>query len=429
MLKRISLVGGGVMLGLGVAVLASHLALLWGLVPDRDLQRNTDSFREALAIVHENYVDADHASYDGLTEVALKGMVQSLDAHSEFLTATGWRELQEEIKSEFGGIGVQVELRDGKVVVIAPIPNTPGERAGIQRGDEIVRVDGTPIAKLGMEEVVKLLRGKPGTKVAITLYRPALKRNVELTLVREIIKVASVQGARMLPGGIGYIEINEFSQRTGDEFHAALAGLEKENLRGLIIDLRDNPGGLLNAAVAVAGPFFKQGELVVYTQGRTADSREDYDAGGGDKVGPLPLAVLINAGSASAAEIVAGALKDTGRAVIVGERSFGKGSVQSIFQLKGGRGLRLTTAKYYTPGGVSIQAKGIAPEVPVVLSADDDSKLRLQRLRFDLTDPREFAARFGFSPIPDPQLQAAEDVLRGVNLYDRRAVAVSAAAR
>jgi carboxyl-terminal processing protease len=218
----------------------------------------------------------------------------------------------------------------------------------------------------------------------------------------------------MHPGGLGYLQVTQFSERTGREFREALANLEKQGLRGLVIDLRNNPGGLLDAAIDVCNEFFEDGELIVYTQGRTPESRENYYADNGHARRAYPIAILVNGGTASAAEIVAGAMKDTKRAVIVGEKSFGKGSVQSIIELQNGEGLRLTTARYYTPSGITIHEKGILPQVELEVSADDESKIRLQQSRPDLNAPAEFSERFGFQQIEDVQLNAAEEVLAGV---------------
>ena len=421
MLKRFLTLAAGVVLGLGLSLVAARLALAWGLFPNRELDHSSSYVREVLQLVNENYVDAKAAGYDHLAKSAIHGMVESLDPHSEFLESKGYTELEEELSGDFSGIGVQVEMRKGRVTVIAPIAGSPGERAGILRGDEILSVDGKVLEKgLPLDTVIERLRGKPHTKVAIRLFRPAAGRTLDLSLVRELIKFASVRDVHVLPGHIGYIQLTEFSDHTGDEFVTALDRLLKEGIDSLVIDLRNNPGGLLDAAVEVAEPFFKHGELIVYTQGRKASDHEEYRA---ESVGvplQLPVAVLINAGSASAAEVVTGALKDTNRAIVVGERSFGKGSVQSIFKLKNGEGLRLTTARYFTPSGVSIHEKGIAPQVEVVMTPDEDSKLRLQHLRLDVTDPRDFKERFGFAPIEDRQLQAALDVLKGVTLLDER---------
>ena len=283
-------------------------------------------------------------------------------------------------------------------------------------------MDGRELERgLSLDGVVDRLRGKPKTKVRVSLFRPGAGKLIELTLVRELIKLESVREVHVLAPHTGYIQVTEFSDHTGEEFDHALDQLLKEGIDSLVIDLRNNPGGLLDAAVDVAEPFFKKGELIVYTQGRKPSDREEFRAEANGEPLRLPIAILINAGSASAAEVVTGALKDTGRAVVVGERSFGKGSVQSIFKLKNGEGLRLTTARYFTPGGVSIHEKGITPQVAVVMTPEEDSRVRLQHLRPDVADPKDFKERFGFEPIEDRQLQAARDVLRGVNLLAERA--------
>lgn len=419
MLKRILTLAAGVVFGLGLSFVALRAALSWGLFPKPELDRSSAYVREVLQMVNENYVSAPDANYDKLAKSAIHGMVESLDPHSEFLESKDYEELEEELSGDFSGIGIQVEMRKGRVVVIAPIAGSPSDRAGIKRGDELVKVDGKSVEKgTAMDAVIERLRGKAGSPVSIGLFRPSTGRTFELTLKREMIKQESIRVAKVLSPHTGYIQITEFSDHTGDEFVDALNRLLKEGIDSLIIDLRGNPGGLLDAAVEVAEPFFKKNELIVYTQGRKASDHEDYRAQGDGDPLVLPMAVLINAESASAAEVVTGALKDTGRAVIIGERSYGKGSVQSIFKLKNGEGLRLTTARYYTPSGVSIHQKGIAPQVEVVMTLDEDSKLRLQRLRSDVADPKEFKERFGFEPIEDRQLQVARDVLTGVNLLD-----------
>ena len=272
-----------------------------------------------------------------------------------------------------------------------------------------------------MDGIVSRLRGKPQTQVSVGVFRPSTKATMDLNLVREIIKIESVRDVHVIGDGVGYVQLTEFSEHTGEQFSKALDQLLRAGATSLVIDMRNNPGGLLDAAVEVAEPFFKKGELIVSTRGRKATDREDYKAEREGDPLAVPLALLVNAGSASAAEVVTGALKDTGRAVVVGERSFGKGSVQSVFKLKHGEGLRLTTARYYTPSGVSIHEKGIAPHVEVVMTPEEDRKLRRQRARSDITDPQEFKERFGFERIEDRQLQAALDVLKGVRLLDTRA--------
>jgi carboxyl-terminal processing protease len=420
MFKRILTLVTGAALGIALTVAGARVAAAWNLFPNRDLSRSASYVREVMQMVSESYVDEKAATYDRLSKAALHGMVESLDPHSEFLEAKDNQEFEEDLVGEFGGIGIQVETRQGKAVVIAPIANTPGERAGIQRGDVIVSIDGAAVESSSSDNIVSKLRGKPKTKVRVGVFRPSTKITMDLSLVREVIKIDSVRDVHVLADGVGYVQLTEFSEHTGEQFGKALEQLLKEGATSLVVDMRDNPGGLLDAAVEVAEPFFKKGETIVYTQGRKPADREDYKAEAeGDPLN-IPLAILINSGSASAAEIVTGALKDTGRAVIVGERSFGKGSVQSVFKLKNGEGLRLTTAKYYTPSGVSIHEKGIAPNVEVVMTPEEDGKLRRQHARPDITEPKEFKERFGFEPIEDRQLQAALDVLKGVRLLDER---------
>jgi len=487
MLKRILMAFVGSLCGVLLAVGVLRVAVAFGWLGERGLRESADYLREVIGLVNAHYVDGQGvaASPEGLAREAIRNLVGSLDPHSEFLEAEHFKRFEEELDGDFGGIGVQVELRGGRVVVIAPIAGTPGERAGLRRGDEILRVDGDEIggsASSGsstMDDALKRLRGKPKTLVRVSIWRPGTEEELELEIVRDRIEVDSVREARLLPervradvtvgedeavsavegaavngaavGPIGYIQLVDFSARTGEQFLAALDKLLGEGAEALVIDLRNNPGGLLDAAVAVVEPFFNEGELIVYTQGRETEagsadasgertSRRERGKGGRNRgarlaheewraamVGEpveLPIAVLINAGTASAAEIVTGALKDTRRAVVVGERSFGKGSVQTLFKLRDGSGLRITTSRYYTPSGVSIHGHGIEPDVALVMSPEEDDKLRLQRARSDaLEDEAAFEERFGFRPIADKQLDAAVDALRGVQLLRERGFA------
>lgn len=421
MFKRILTLAAGVLLGFGLALGGLKLAAAWSLWPNRELDRASSRVREVLTLVNENYVDEKSARYAELATAAMHGLADSLDPHSEFLEVKANQDFEEELTGQFGGIGIQVESRSGRILVIAPMAGTPGDRAGIRRGDEIVMIDGKRLVPdTAIDDVVRRLRGKPKTSVAVGLARTGQTEPINLTLVREVVKTESVRGARILGGGMGYIEITEFTESTGDQFAKALDHLLKEGIDSLVLDLRNNPGGLLDAAVEVAELFFRKGEIVVYTQGRKPENREDLrsEIEGAPLV--LPIAILINANSASAAEVVTGAMKDTGRAVVVGERSFGKGSVQSIFPLKSGEGLRLTTARYYTPSGISIHEKGIVPHVEVVMTPEEDNQLGLQRARADVDNPAEFKERFGFSPIEDRQLKTAIEVLLGVQLLTDR---------
>lgn len=416
MFKRILHVGLVALLFANTAL----LALLWGQrlgwLTNREGEAQLRRFREAVGTVSASYYDPAAATPDKLTTSALEEMVHRLDPHSEYLDAKDYRALQRDLRSEFGGIGVQIELRNEQVTVIAPIAGTPGERAGILRGDRIVKVDGQELASPVVRCAVERLRGKPGTTVRVGLLRGGAEhpRELELELTREIIKVDTIRATSMVAPGIGYIQITQFTERTGTEFREALGRLEGRGMTALVLDLRNNPGGLLTSAVDVLTPFFRDGELAVYTQGRNTGDRTELRTHGPDTPRAYPIAVLVNSGSASAAEIVTGALRDTHRAVVIGERTFGKGSVQTILPLSDGAALRLTTARYFTPGGRVIHGKGIEPDVSLPVSAEDDRKLGIQRLRDDITSPEEFKARFEFEPIADRQLEAALDVIHGL---------------
>ena len=352
MVKRILSVAAGVALGGFIALGGAHLALARGWFGGSELDHASDYVRKVLDLVNDNYVDGNAVAYPKLTNAALHGVVESLDPHSEFLEAKDYQELEEEVTSEFVGIGIQIEYHNEHVVVIDPIKDSPSDRAGIKRGDQLVKIDGTPVERnTSIDSIVDKLRGKPKSHVTVVFYRPTTKSEFSVNLEREVIKFDTVKSPQMLSEGIGYVQISEFTEHTGEEFISALNKLAPKGLAGLILDLRNNPGGLLDSAVAVAEPFFKKGDLIVYTQGRKPKDREEYRAEAPEPPLGIPTVVLINENSASAAEIVAGAMRDAGKAIIVGERSFGKGSVQSIFSLRDGQGMRLTTARYYTPSG------------------------------------------------------------------------------
>jgi carboxyl-terminal processing protease len=386
-----------------------------------DARQQAADFEAVLRLIHENYVREPGTSYQDLSNTALEELVRSLDPHSEFMVPREYGEFREETSQEFGGIGVQIEMRERRLTVVAPIAGTPGDRAGLMRGDQFVRVDDKDMDGMSLDECLSLLRGKPGTDVHLTLARPRTGETLDKIVTREVIRVESVRDTRMLNPDIGYVRLLQFAERTGAEFVTALETLEKQGMRALILDLRDNPGGLLNVAVEVAEPFFDAGELVVYTQGRDPESREDITAAktnGGRRT--YPVAVLVNSGSASASEIVAGALRDTGRGVLIGEKTFGKGSVQTIFSIRrGGPAVRLTTALYYTPSGEVIHGKGLEPHIPVTLSLEEDRKLAVQRSRLSLMNAQEFREQFDFEPIEDRQLTTALDALRGILALER----------
>ena len=409
-LKRLVLVLVAVSAGFGLAQFAARHTGAPSWWPDRERDRQARYFKEVLQLVKENYVGDAPAGYTDLTRAALDGMVAQLDPHSRFLLADEFLETEEEMTNAFTGVGIQVEQRDNHVVIVAPIPGTPAERAGLRRNDRLVKIDGQPLVSPTLDSTIKLVRGEPGSLVTLTVFRPSQNKTIDYPLRREKIRLDSVRLTSMRPGGIGFLQITQFSERTGEEFKSALAGLEKEGLRALIIDLRNNPGGLLDAAIEVCDQFFDKDELIVYTQGRTPESRDNHYASDAHRPRNYPVAILVNGGTASAAEIVAGAMRDTKRAVIVGEKTFGKGSVQSVIELNNGEGLRLTTARYYTPSGITIHEKGIAPHVELEVSPDDEARLRVQQARPDLTVTPDD----DFKPISDLQLAAAEEVLNGV---------------
>ncbi|MFI8609466.1 S41 family peptidase [Pseudomonas sp. AOB-7] len=322
------------------------------------------TFAEVMDRIKAAYVEP--VSDKTLLENAIKGMLSNLDPHSAYLEPEAFLELQESTSGEFGGLGIEVGMEDGFVKVVSPIDDTPASQAGIQPGDLIVKIDGQPTKGLSMMEAVDKMRGKAGSKIELTLVRDG-GRPFDLTLTRAVIKVRSVK-SQMLEDGYGYLRISQFQVNTGEEVGKALTRLRKDNgdkkLRGLVMDLRNNPGGVLQAAVEVTDHFLKKG-LIVYTEGRLANSELRFNADPADASEGVPLVVLINGGSASASEIVAGALQDHKRAVLMGTDSFGKGSVQTVLPLNNDRALKLTTALYFTPNGRSIQAQGIVPDIEV----------------------------------------------------------------
>lgn len=322
------------------------------------------TFAEVLDRIKAAYVEP--VNDKTLLENAIKGMISNLDPHSAYLEPQEFRDLQESTSGEFGGLGVEVGMEDDQLKVVSPIDDTPAAKAGIEAGDLIVRIDGQPTKGMSMLEAVEKMRGKPGSKIRLTLVREGGKP-FEVELVRAVIKVKSVK-SQLLESGYGYLRITQFQVNSGEEVGKALANLQKENagqkLKGLVLDLRNNPGGVLQSAVEVSDHFLTKG-LIVYTKGRIANSELRFSADPADASEGVPMVALINGGSASAAEIVAGALQDHKRAVLMGTDSFGKGSVQTVLPLNNDRALKLTTALYFTPNGRSIQAQGIVPDIVV----------------------------------------------------------------
>ena len=322
------------------------------------------TFSEIFAKIKQDYVEP--VDDKTLLENAIQGMLSGLDPHSAYLAPDDYEELQAGTSGEFGGLGIEVGMENGFVKVIAPIDDTPAKRAGVEAGDLVIRLDDTPVKGMSLNEAVKIMRGEPGSKITLTIIREGVEKPLRLTITRAVIKVVSVK-SRTLDKGYGYVRITQFQSHTGENLRDAVARLKKENggsLRGLVLDLRNNPGGVLSAAVAVADAFLKKG-IIVYTKGRKDDAKLTFNAKPTDILEGSPMVVLVNGGSASASEIVAGALKDHKRGIIMGSNTFGKGSVQTILPMENGSALKLTTARYYTPGGSSIQARGISPDIMI----------------------------------------------------------------
>ena len=347
----------GVLVSIGHGVLAERESAQASL-PVEELRTFSDVFGR----IKNDYVES--VEDKELLENAIRGMLTGLDPHSSYLDVEQFKELQVGTTGQFGGLGIEVGMENGFVKVIAPIDDTPAQRAGIEAGDLVIRLDDTPVKGMSLNDAVKVMRGEPGTDIELTIVREGLDKPFQVTITRDIIKVRSVK-RRTLEPGYGYLRISQFQSKTADYLEDAIRDLKKENddnLKGLVLDLRNNPGGVLNGAVAVSDAFLTKG-LIVYTEGRIDDSRLRFNATPDDLLDGKPIVVLVNQGSASASEIVAGALQDHKRAIILGSQTFGKGSVQTILPLSGGTALKLTTARYFTPSGRSIQAEGITPDI------------------------------------------------------------------
>lgn len=320
------------------------------------------TFADIFGRIKANYVEP--VDDEVLLENAIRGMVSGLDPHSNYLDSEDYKDLQVGTKGEFGGLGIEVGMEDGFVKVISPIDDTPAARAGVRSGDLIVRLDDTPVKGMSLNDAVSLMRGKPGTELELTIIRKGEEKPIKITVVRDVIRVASVK-SRLLDERFAYLRISQFQTHTTRDMLKVLRKLGDEangNLLGMVLDLRNNPGGVLNAAVSVSDAFLEDG-LIVYTEGRESDSQLRFEAAPDDVLDGAPIVVLVNEGSASASEIVAGALQDHGRAVIMGTQTFGKGSVQTIIPISDTSAVKLTTARYFTPSGRSIQAEGIKPDI------------------------------------------------------------------
>ncbi|MEJ2564666.1 MAG: S41 family peptidase [Gammaproteobacteria bacterium] len=433
----------GVTIAIGHGVWADHNAASSdSTIPLDELRAFTDVF----AKIKSDYVEK--VDDKKLLEYAISGMLSNLDPHSTYLDAEAYKELEVGTTGEFGGLGIEVTMENGFVKVISPIEDTPAQKAGILPGDLIVRLDETPVKGLTLKDAVDLMRGKPGSNIVLTVIREGAEKPLKFTITRAVIKVKSVK-SRTLEKGYGYLRITQFQTHTPENLLEAINKLKKENgsLKGIVLDLRNNPGGVLTAAVSVSDAFIDHG-LIVYTKGRIKDSDLKFKATPGDVLHGAPMVVLINAGSASASEIVAGALQDHHRAVIMGEKSFGKGSVQTILPISSDTALKLTTARYFTPSGRSIQAEGIVPDIAlgnVKLSAAEKPEFdpikeanlsghlsnpteKINTLSIDntITDNKGGASEKGKNGKKEPpliksdyQLYEALNLLKGITIMDK----------
>jgi carboxyl-terminal processing protease len=377
-------------------------------------------FAKALELIRQDYVDENKTTYHDLVTAAMKGMLSSLDPHSQFMDPDDFRDMQDDTRSRFNGLGIEVSMKNGLPTIITAMEDTPAAKAGILSGDQILRINSISTERMDLQDTINVLRGPAGAKVTLTLLRPSTKEIKEHTLQRAEIKIQSVKGPRLLdaeltgPFKIGYVRLVQFNEPTADELSKVLDDLQKQGMQALILDLRNNPGGLLNSAVDVCAQFLPPNTKVVSTQGRVASQQHDYSTSGAKKERPnFPMVVLINEGSASGAEIVAGALKDLHRAVLVGETTFGKGSVQNVMQLPDGSAVRFTTAKYYTPSKQVIQGNGVTPNIRVSMTAEQERFLFASRSTGNMKPEDEK----GLIKSRDPQMLRAIDALKGVMIY------------
>jgi carboxyl-terminal processing protease len=400
-------------------------------------------FTEILSLVQSNYVDDVNSKE--LIYGAIKGMLESLDPHSAFMPPEAFQEMQVETHGSFGGLGIEITVKDRALTVVAPIEGTPADRAGIQPGDRIVKIEGQVTKDMTLMDAVRKLRGPKGSKVTVSILREGSPEPMDVTLVREVIEVKSIR-SKELGDGIYYIRITSFQERTAKDLEAALERANKANTTALVLDLRNDPGGLLNQAVAVSDMFLDKGQLIVYTQGRIKNQDLRFTAEHSNGLPKLPMVVLVNGGSASASEIVAGALQDWKRAVILGTKTFGKGSVQTVVPLSDGSGLRLTTAKYFTPRGRSIHGTGIMPDI--VVEPPKPPELVAQRQRPEearrpageerprdqkIGDQEGQGVEIGRRDVvdvqKDVQLQRAVEILKATRILERNGAAPKAEAK
>src|SRR5215211_5787960 len=427
MMRKTSLVLLGAAAGAALTLLVSQPRVMFiggaAKAAVADTYRQLNLFGDVFERVRSDYVERPD---DGkLVESAINGMLQGLDPHSSYMDPKSFKDMQIQTRGEFGGLGIEVTMEEGLVKVVAPIDDTPAHKAGVMAGDIITHLDDEPVQGLTLNQAVEKMRGPVNTKIRIRISRKGIEKPVEVSITRDVIRVRSVR-SHMEGEDIGYIRVTQFNEQTTEGVRRAITDMSNQagdKLRGFVLDLRNNPGGLLDQAISVSDAFLEKGEIVS-TRGRNAEETQRYNARAGDLTKGKPIIVLINGGSASASEIVAGALQDHKRATVIGTRSFGKGSVQTIIPLGSGNGaLRLTTARYFTPAGRSIQAKGIIPDIEVLQEVPDELKTRTETkgeasLRGHLkAEGQEETGSQSYIP-PDPKddkaLHSALDLMRGI---------------
>ncbi len=402
---------------LGVLILSMSGFLMYQPIQaaEENPYENLKIFTDAMALVKFEYVKNVNAK--DLIYGALKGMLSSLDSHSQFLDPDTYKEMQVETKGKFGGLGIVISLKDNHLTIISPLEGTPAYRSGIKANDWIVKINGETTKDITLTEAVKKLRGPKGTQVTITIMREGEAKLLDFTITRDIIKIESVKNVQVLEDKIGYVRLAEFQEKTGEALKKALLKLKDEDIKALILDLRNNPGGLLNEAVKAADKLLPKGKLIVYTQGRDKEDIIKYFSREEPIFSNLPMVILINGGSASASEIVAAAVQEWNGGVLLGTESFGKGSVQSILPLRDGSALRLTTAKYLTPQGVSIQDVKVKPDILVEISEEDELGLMRQA---ELGQEEREKLQKEDQWAKDIQLERAKDLLKAMEVYQQK---------
>lgn len=401
---------------IGVLVFVKYSCSLAQKTKD-DVYKQLDLFADVFSYIKSDYVDTPEDK--DLIYGALKGMLASLDAHSQFLDPDTYNELKVDTRGKFGGLGIEITIRDGLITIVTPLEDTPAWKAGVKSGDRIVKIDDKVTRGFSLIDAVKNLRGKPGTKVTITVLRENEGKLLDFTIIRDVIKIKDIKEAKIIENEIAYIRLVEFRENTSGELSKVLKKLKKEGMQALIFDLRNNPGGLLVAAVDVTEKFTERDKIIVSTQGREEEKKVEYKSKERNPLLDIPMAVLINEGSASGSEIFAGCLKDYKRAIIIGTKSFGKGSVQTLIPLSDGSAVKLTTSKYFTPSGNLIHKEGITPDIIVEQreALPEEEKPDIAEEVFEQIEEKQKEPQEEQNYKNDTQLLAAIDVLKGILIY------------